>query len=340
MVAKAVERLRHTAPQRIGISAEVQQTVDDLADRWVNHWVAWSNATEAIDRDLVEDGIRRCYELSGMRWHANVIWVASPFAAALTNVVLDRALPDEPAPGHRSAINTARGRGLLWHTRVSTVMVGVTEPWYEDDLRYRMSYEDMGHLDVRRLLEERVQQPVERRQILSHRILQDATHLRPTDTAALQHELRRIEGQLPAQAQGQLTPLTSHDIPWDGYTHLDGHTAAPWLAAASLTQEILHLDRLGERIDAYRDANTAGPWWPRRHSVVVAERPEIVEMTSTPSGRLRPDIDHHHPVRWRDGTAYEPHPARPKPGEPADAKPGSPRCSQPLHRSQLRPDPA
>ena len=61
------------APEHRGPEVEAaQRAVDELAGEWVTRWVEWGSRPP--DRGLVEEGIRRCYELSGQRWHGRVIW--------------------------------------------------------------------------------------------------------------------------------------------------------------------------------------------------------------------------------------------------------------------------
>jgi hypothetical protein len=54
----------------------------------------------------------------------------------------------------------------------------------------------------------------------------------------------------------------------------------PWLAVATLLDEVsgecMPTD-VRQRLTAYRDANSAGPWWPFDGLVIVAERPDTGE---------------------------------------------------------------
>jgi hypothetical protein len=79
----------------------------------------------------------------------------------------------------------------------------------------------------------------------------------------------------------------------DRYYHLEGQDLADWLGAATRLVEALAavvggLRDLPQRLTAYRDANSAGPWWPSRGLVIVCER-----RATRANGVLR----------WADGTA-------------------------------------
>jgi hypothetical protein len=105
--------------------------------------VEWGSACGPSDRELVEDGIRRCYELSGERWHGRVIWAESPFNGAL----IDRL------PRSRT--------GLLWHERQWSGDPQAIGPRYPDDLRYRMDQElaELADHDLVRRVETLVRDP-------------------------------------------------------------------------------------------------------------------------------------------------------------------------------------
>jgi len=53
-------------------------------DRYADRAIAEVLEPRPTDRDRVEGGLRRCYELAGWEWHDNVVWVASPVALLFT----------------------------------------------------------------------------------------------------------------------------------------------------------------------------------------------------------------------------------------------------------------
>lgn len=124
-------------------------------------------------------------------------------------------------------------------------------------------------------------------------------------------------GQLPRRARARLRrQLEAGDVleavaglVGVGYSHLDGHLLAPWLAKATLLLRVCGGDAAGtleDRLTAYRDANAAGPWWPDGDAVVVAERPQVVrsELIDSPEGpRRRLHAEDGPAVLWGDGTA-------------------------------------
>ena len=234
-----------------------RRAVDELAGEWVTRWVEWASAPP--DRELVEDGIRRCYELSGVELHGHVIWVESPFTGALTHRLLSWLL-DGDAPDVSGWPPPRTGR--LWSTQESSRDRENIPGHYSDDLRYRM--------DI---------------------------------------ELERLAGYDLRQrvaAGGALEPWPSAD----GYSVFDGHVLAPWLAKATLLQRVFGPapapGGLGERLEAYRDANAAGPWWPDGDAVIVAERPQVVhsELIDAPAAPWRRLHAEDGPaVMWRDRTA-------------------------------------
>jgi hypothetical protein len=121
--------------------------------------------------------------------------------------------------------------------------------------------------------------------------------------------------QLPGPARARLRRLlAAEDVlePWPStheYSTFDGHVLAPWLAGATLLHRVwgpaLAPGGPWELLEAYRDANAAGPWWPGGDAVVVAERPRAVhsELIDSPGGpRPRLHAEDGPAVVWDDGT--------------------------------------
>jgi hypothetical protein len=143
-----------------------------------------------------------------------------------------------------------------------------------------------------------------------------AWHIGPSDPDRVRLALAQMGEQLPWQARARLHRLLAAGgalEPWpsaDGYSVFDGHVLAPWLAKATLLQRVFGPapapGGLGERLEAYRDANAAGPWWPDGDAVIVAERPQVVhsELIDAPAAPWRRLHAEDGPaVMWRDRTA-------------------------------------
>ena len=285
-------RARDNRPQALA----ARRAVEELAGEWVTQWVEWGGATGPPDRRLVEDGIRRCYRLSGVRWPGRVVWVESPFTGALTRRLLGRVLdgdPPRPSAGWRPV----------------------------DDLRTRMDLEleQLAGGELFGQAETLVAQPVAARLALASFFGQLGSWPRPliepTDPDRVRLALARMGEQLPRQARARLGRLlAAADVlePWpEGreYSHMAGHVQAPWLAKATLLRQVCgrRAQRwLWLRLEAYRDANAAGPWWPSGDVVVVAERPRVVHSEPVAladvSGR-RLHAEDGPAVVWNDATA-------------------------------------
>ena len=70
------------APRITAITDGQRAQLAPYAEAWIERVLA----TGPADRSRVEDGMRRCYEAAGLRWHGRVVWVESP-----TNPTLDVA---------------------------------------------------------------------------------------------------------------------------------------------------------------------------------------------------------------------------------------------------------
>ena len=149
IVARAQAIRRHDREQPAGgrgvglagpeVAAAHRRLAGLADDGWIAGWVAWGNAAGPADRDRVEAGIRRCYELSGVRWHGQVVWVESPFAGALRRRLLaDTARRDDlpawlaPFPGAEHPPMPGR---MLWRTYEGTRDVEAIPNCFDDDLR-------------------------------------------------------------------------------------------------------------------------------------------------------------------------------------------------------------
>jgi hypothetical protein len=286
-----------------------ERAVEELAEEWVAQWAEWGGACGPSDRELVEDGIRRCYALSGVPWHGRVIWAASPFTGALATRLLPRLLGGD----------TAQPLWKLQESSRDRENVGAREP---DDLRYRMELElrQLAGDELLDRIETLVQGRVAARVALDPSFFWELDpgshpHIGPADPERVRGALAKMGEQLPRWAHRRLhrLPATGELLgPWprpEGYTHLDGQVLAPWLSTATLVRRILGRRAAGSlwaRLEAYRDANAAGPWWPSGGMVVVAERPQVVrtELLDSPAGPSRRLHAEDAPaVEWDDGTA-------------------------------------
>jgi hypothetical protein len=231
----------------------------------------WATATAPADRDVVENGIRECYHLCGLHPPASIVWADSPY----TGVLLRRlAAPFFTFP--------------LWNRTDAFRDFGVVEFRYPDDLRTRMER------DLKRLLGH---QGVPQYGGGDDLRLTGGPTLVATDPArarqALEQAAARLPEPRPVLGPGDPAPADGNDR----YFHLDGQSLAPWIGRVArrieaLTAAGVAVGDLGDRLAAYRDANTAGPWWPSRQLVIVCERPTTIE-----PGPI---------LRWSDGTTTAP----------------------------------
>lgn len=81
----------------------------------VDRWVDWGLSTEPADRDQVEDGMRRCYELAGLAWHGRVVWVDSPYAVALAGLAtVPPRVPVWVSTRRRRRLHSDDGPAAAW----------------------------------------------------------------------------------------------------------------------------------------------------------------------------------------------------------------------------------
>jgi hypothetical protein len=123
----------------------------------------------------------------------------------------------------------------------------------------------------------------------------------------------QVPGVAPDQVRAMLDAVESeqgpHALAW--YPCMPGHSAAPWLARATLLEKVCGRRPAGllwDRVAAYRDANAAGVWTAHPDYAVVSERPVVVrsERVDVP-GQVYPrcqlHAEHEPAAVWADGTA-------------------------------------
>jgi hypothetical protein len=285
--AETIRTMREYVPLTEDEADAARPVVAGLTDEWAKRWTEWGNASGPADREVVEDGIRRCYELSDEPWPGQVIWVDSPLTAALV----------EWAPSR-----------LLWRSH---------EP------RLRMDYEllELVGVDLYRQAEDcanLVWSQLSMRDALPHpshvtAVSSGGAHLGATDPARVRRALVGIRDQLPdmtpVDEQHMFAAVESSSVS-DFYPHEPGPLLATWLAQATLLLEVVRgpAGSLRDRVAAYRDANAAGPWTAHAEFVVVSERPvlvhsEHIEVAGQPHGRRQLHADNEPAVLWADGVA-------------------------------------
>jgi hypothetical protein len=285
-------------------SLAAEGEVDERADEWTRHWAEWGNAGWPVDRDLVEDGIRRCYELWNQPWHGRIVWVESPFAAALVAWL-------------RSA--------TLWTTGSWLSQVGGGQQWQSrgDDLRSRMD-QDLRYvagLDLFRragTVGDAVWSRLGLRSALAHLFTgsfpEDGRHLGATDPAQVRRTLQRVGEQVPGVAPEHVRAMLDAVESGPGTIwcpRIPGQLLAPWLARATLLEEVCGRRPAGslwDRVAAYRDANAAGPWTAHQDYAVVSERPvavrsERMEVPGQSHPRHQLHAENEPAVVWADGAA-------------------------------------
>jgi len=242
-------------------------------------WLEWAWLTAPADRDTVEAGIRACYRLDGRAEPASIVWADSPYTGVMLRRLAQPLYDDGPPLWN--AVERARDLESV-HSRPP------------DALRARMTSE------LRTLLgaaEAPCASPGIPLDVGDHLELTGRDALMAADPlrarAALESAARQLPRPRPRLGPGVPPPAERNDR----YFHLHGQSLAPWLDMATrLTEAVAAtghpLGELPQRLAAYRDANAAGPWWPGRRVVIVAERPVSIE-----AGPV---------LRWCDGTAYDP----------------------------------
>src|SRR5690606_27954444 len=66
---------------------------------WADAWIAKALAPGPVDREQVEDGMRRCYEYAGIPWHGNVVWVDSPLVVGFAGPIAASLVKEEAVDG-------------------------------------------------------------------------------------------------------------------------------------------------------------------------------------------------------------------------------------------------
>lgn len=280
----------------VGITAEQRSQVP----AWCERWSGWARRSAPADRAPVEDGMRRCYLLSGRRWHGRVVWLDSPPVAAMAARVVGGSL---------FGGGPVRLEVMLWSERIRGRDVAVMPPQY-DDLRVRIDDEVRPRVDPGALFEldgqmlGRTEGPVPLDTWAFEGWVD--VRLRFTDdeeTAELAERMRDQVARETGRRPGAAPPdRVSFGGPFRWGWQFPGAHAAGWLARTYFLREVCGLDPGGsarDRLDAYRDANAAGVWWAYPDHVVVVERPELVRTDA--AGRLHGADGP--AIRWPDGTA-------------------------------------
>jgi len=276
----------------------MEQVAEQESDR-----IRRADGTAPVDRDVVEDGLRRCYELAGLTWPGQVIWAPSPWAAAVLWPLL------------------SGWGGLLWCTRVHHPDRETHTDRYPHDLEHRLT-EDLARVDLR---------PPALRQALSAMTGPPTTPaaswyavagpwappyavLGAVDDAAARRGLREAAAQGPSGSAARLERLLAEHpsrlpLPHQAeYSPFVGQVVAPRLAWADLLARLFPADLpvlFPARLSAYRDASAGGPWWPAPGGVLVADLPAEVHTETvtwadgTPRGRLHRDGAPRGPVAGR-----------------------------------------
>jgi hypothetical protein len=243
---------------KLEMAAEILAEVPVRADP---RWLEWAWRTAPADRESVEAGIRACYRLDGLAEPATIVWADSPYTAVMLRRVAAPLYDGDPPLRDPALRMTRELRTLLGVAEVTCARPTIP-------------------IDVNHHLELAGRNAV---------VATDPLRAR----AALEEAARHLPRPRPRLGPGVPPPAEANDR----YHHLPGQSLAPWLDMATRLVETMAatghpLGELPQRLAAYAAANSAGPWWPGRRVVIVAERPVSVE-----AGPV---------LRWSDGTAYEP----------------------------------
>lgn len=77
--------------------------IDELTDEdralmpvIVEKWIRKGVDVTPVDHAVVEDGMRRCYEMAGLEWHGRVVWAGSPLTTVVSAVMASHILASVP----------------------------------------------------------------------------------------------------------------------------------------------------------------------------------------------------------------------------------------------------
>ena len=223
------------------------------------------------DRTSVEDGIRRCYELAGVPWHGNVVWVDSPFTVAFAGPIASGILGSGAVDGavHGAVRGAVHGavRGA-----VDDAVRGAVDDAVDD------AVDGAVHGAVRGAVDDAVRGAVD-----------DAVH-------------GAVRGAVDGAVDGAVRDLHST---W--YLYIGGQWWAGWISWRNFFLDECDLDLspdIAAKAKAYEDANHAGWWWPHRQFTIVSERPEFIHREQVGArgwGSHRLHCETGPAIRWRDG---------------------------------------
>ena len=315
------------APRITAITDGQRAQLAPYAEAWIERVLA----TGPADRSRVEDGMRRCYEAAGLRWHGRVVWVESPLVACLAGPLTATLLDGRPVrvavdAAVRGAVDVAvdaavsaavsvavdaavRGAvGGAVGAAVSAAVDGAVDAAVDGAVgaavRGAVGAAVGGAVDaaVRGAVRGAVDGPVRAAVDAAVSAAVDGAVDAAVDgavgaavrgavgaavggavDAAVRGAVRgAVDGPVRAAVDAAVRGAVrgAVDVGWQRYLS----PWWPWDAWRAACVEILGIPEVQHLVDALRDANGAGWWWPHTDYVIVSDRP-----TSISRERIGPD---------------------------------------------------
>lgn len=226
---------------------------------FADEWIAERLRTDPADRAAVEDGIRRCYELAGIPWHGNVVWVKSPLVVCiagpiaghfLSNVAVDNAIGVAVRGAVNGAIDDAIDGAI--GDAVCDAVHGAVNGAVNGAVGVAIDNAVNGAVD--NAVSDAVNVAVD---VAVDHAIDDAVNV-------------AVNGAVGVAVNGEWWRYMSPWWSWDARSHF--------------CVDVLGVTNKQTHTAAHRAASGAGYWWPHRQFVIVADRP-----TSITRERIGPD---------------------------------------------------
>ena len=255
------------------LTDEQRAALAPYAQAWIERVLTCGPA----DRASVEDGIRRCYAAAGIPWHGNVVWVRSPLVAAMAGpiasailarqrdavdvavdgavrVAVDGAVRGAVGDAVRGAVGGAVDGAVDGAVGVAVgVVVGVAVDDAVDDA-VRGAVDGAVGDAVLGAVGDAVDGAV-------RSAVHDAVH-------------DAVDGAVDGAVRGAVDGAVDGAVRGAWWRHLSPWWS--WDAWRAACVEIVGVPAVQHLVDALRDANGAGWWWPHQEFVIVSDRPDFI----------------------------------------------------------------
>jgi hypothetical protein len=217
---------------------------------WAKKWIKRGLYTEPANREDFETGCKRCYELSGLEWHNNIVWVDNPVISTITGTLSSYIIDKiSTKPVSIESVDNAQ--------KCIDKMIGIV-------------FDDILNLTSEINEEEKKGIKIATSQAISNVIkMYIGSYSGRTEDETIENMVNEVD---------ILANKTEALARW--YNYIGGTSWLAWQAYESFFDEVCHLehDKL-EEARAYRLAQqNVGHWWPHTDFVIASETPRDIRV--------------------------------------------------------------